>query len=315
MGKIAVFILIILIMTGCYIDVMHSSNNDPGNPYGMGILNFSIRQKNSIVIDSAQVVINEEEYYTENGLIEDIALINDSLRIMVSKTGFDSIAIDTVLKTGDKIEFDIEMNSIPAIKNASVYSCTEYVYGLTDTVAHSVNVQCMVNDRDLQNDISACSVNVFDSNIPLQYAHTAGNDMIFGTVLNENLRDFNIFDLQGEPMYVSVEDKSGSNDEWGPMQLVRFIEHIPQMLRPFNGEVMIFPDTLKWSIPDIPYTVLTRIIISNEDGDTIMEQIFDSDINDHYIDSIMHSGIYNLSIILNDLYGNFSCRKLEFYIQ
>lgn len=315
MGKVIIIILAFLSVAGCYIDVMHSSGNDPGNTFGTGTVSFNIMQKDGSPIDSVNVYLNDTVYYAQNGSINDMVIINDTLHIILSRSGFDSICIDTVLKTGDKLIFDITMNSLPEIMSSAVYSCTEYVYSISDTIEQSVNIECVIKDRDLEDDIAACSVSIFDAILSLSFVSISGTDMLFSKTLNEDMRDFNIYDLQGEPMYISVIDMSGSADQSGPIQLVRFIEHIPGPVYPLNGETVVFPDTIKWDVPDIPYTVIPSLILWNAQGDTLIHIQLNEGVNSYYIDSLMPSGIYNMTVLLSDMYGNYSCRTIEFYIQ
>lgn len=315
MGKVISIVLAVLLISGCYIDVMHSSGNDPANSFGTGTVSFNIMQKDGSPVDSVSIYLNDTLYYAQNGSINDIVIVNDSLHIVFSKTGFDSICIDTVLKTGDKLMFDITMNSLPEIISSTVYSCTEYVYSIADTIEQSVNIESIIRDRDLENDIAACSVSIFDAMLNLAFVSISGTDMLFLKTLNEDMRDFNIYDLQGEPMHIAVTDKSGSTDEHGPIQLVRFIEYIPGPVHPLNGETIVFPDTIKWYVPDIPYTVFPSLVLRNASGDTLFHTQFNEGVDSYYIDSLMPSGIYNMTVLLSDMYGNYSSRTIEFYIQ
>ncbi len=309
-------VMILFLISGCYIDVIHNSSNDPANPFGTGNISVQVSDKNGFPIDSCVVIINDSSLICdENGSINDYSIISDSINITIMMEGFRQWEKDTVINTGEDIDLNIVLNKIPVICNSIVYSSVNYRYNLLDTLEYAVHIETSIDDEDGIDDIDSCYVCIFNEELSLHFDGIIDGLMKFTLILSEDTRAFNIFDLQGAPMCIKIVDKSYERDSSETLQLVRFINYMPENLNPVNFQTILFPDSLEWRVGLPPYEAYLNALIYSPDSNIALCDTIDINTYVYYIDSMFNSGQYILDLRVYDAYSNYSSKSINFNVQ
>lgn len=315
MDKIKILIFIMIILSGCYIDVMHDAKLDPDNPFGIGFINITIKNMNSDPVDSAEVIINNDTIFTDSlGTIEQYEIINDTVLITISKDGYRSFHRDTVISTGGYLNFAINLNRIPVIQDAFLNSSVEFVREITDTLDYAVTIGLYINEYDGNNDIDSCYMNIFNEMVLMDFIYDSNGCIYYEKLFNEDYELFSIFDIQGEQVSLTIADKSGEKDSIDNLFLIRFVEYIPIITNPADGMEFFTPDTIKWECGIPPYNAFTLLRIFDSEDSCFINEILDINTKSFIIDTIFRSGEYEMIINIVDNYGNYSGRNVFFTI-
>ena len=315
MDKIKILIFIMIILSGCYIDVMHDAKLDPDNPYGIGFINITVKNMNSTSVDSAEIIINNDTIFTDSlGMIEEYEIINDTVLITISKYGYRSFNSDTVISIGGYLNFAINLNRIPVIQDAFLNSSVEFIRGITDTLDYSVKIGLSITEYDSNNDIDSCYMNIFDEMVFLDFIYDSNGSILYEKLFDEDYELFSIFDIQGEQVSLNIADKSGEKDSVDNLFLIRFVEYIPIVTNPTDGMEFFTPDTIKWECAIPPYNTFTLLRIFDLEGNCFINEILDMNTNLFIIDTLFRSGEYEMIINVIDNYGNYSGRNVFFTV-
>ncbi len=315
MDKIKILIFIMIIFSGCYIDVMHDAKLDPDNPFSIGFINITIENVNGDPINHAEIIINNDTIFTDSsGTIEEYEIINDTVFITINKDGYRSFHSDTIISTGVYLNFSISLNRIPVIQNAFLNSSVEFIRGIVDTLDYSVNIGLFITEYDGNNDLDSCYMSIFGEMVLLDFKYDSNGSIFYEKLFDENYELFSIFDIQGEQVSLKIADKSGERDSIDNLFLIRFVEYIPIVTNPTDGMEFFTPDTIRWECGIPPYNTFTLLRIFDSEGNCFINEILDINTNSFIIDSLFRSGEYEMIINIIDNYGNYAGRNVFFTV-
>ncbi len=315
MDKIKTLIFIMIIFSGCYIDVMHDSKVDPDNPFGVGFINISIKNINGDPVNSAEIIINNDTMFTDSlGIIEEYEIINDTVIITIKKDGYRTFHSDTVINIGEHLNYSINLNRIPVIQDVFLNSSVEFIRGIVDTFDYSVNIGLFITEYDGNNDMDSCYMNIFNEIVFLDFLYDSNGSICYEKLFDEDYELFSIFDIQGEQVSLKIADKSGERDSIDNLFLIRFVEYIPIVTKPIDGMEFFTPDTIKWECDIPPYNTFTLFRIFDSEGNCFINDTLDINTNSFIIDTLFRSGEYEMIINIIDNYGNYSGRNVFFTI-
>lgn len=314
MVKIFSILFIFFTLTSCYIDVPHMSQFDPENRFAKGNIKIKCYDKLNNPLSDVKIVLNDSliSHTNDSGYFVFYNVLKGAVNLKFEKEGYSKIQMDTFLKPGITLNIDQQLNFIPVMETSYVYSSIKRVNDIFDSLSYNVNYVLKVVEKDMMDDIDTVRINFNfgDFYIPIFYQ----DDYLKCSLnFNQNNSPIPIYDLIGQNGVAYLVDTYGEKVYSRDLMLIRFVENLPQIISPYEGEQLIFPYNFKFKVEKPSYSTFIEILILDQFEKIILCDSLSVEDTLFVYPLPLKEGEYKFVIRNIDLFGNFSENFVNFY--
>ncbi|KUK86422.1 MAG: hypothetical protein XE03_1497 [candidate division TA06 bacterium 34_109] len=308
------FILLFLFFSSCYIDVPHNGLLDPENRFGKSTVKIECYDRSHNPLAGVLVTINDTitKVSDDFGCVSFLNLLKGNLRVKFFKDGYSTLYIDTILFSGVPLNLVEYLNFIPKVETSYVYSSVRKTYDIFDSLRFDVNFVIKVLEKDSIEDISEALV-YFDFG-RFELIKVNDEDFIKCSLnFNKSNSPMNLYDFIGEKGDIFIKDSFQESLRIKDLSLIRFVEYIPTIISPSEGEELVYPYSFKFKSEKPNYSSYLNLSIIDGNGVTIFTDSFSITDTLFIYNSSLKEGEYRFLVRVYDLFGNFSENSVTFF--
>jgi len=123
----------------------------------------------------------------------------------------------------------------------------------------------------------------------------------------------NLYDLIGEKGNIFIKDSYQESLKVKDLSLIRFVEYIPTIISPSEGEEFFYPYSFKFKSEKPYYSSYLNLSIIDVNGVTIFSDSFSIMDTMFVYNGSLKEGEYRFVVRVYDLFGNFSENSVTFF--
>ncbi len=308
------FIFLFLLYSACYIDMPHSGLLDPENSFGKSTVKIKCYDRSHNPLPGVLVTINDTitKVSDDFGYVSFLNILKGDLKIRLSKDGYSTLYIDTILFSGIPLNLVEYLNFIPKVESSYVYSSVRKTFDVFDSLRFDVNFVVKVLEKDSIEDISEAFIYFDFGRYELMKVY---DDGFIKCSLNFNKTNspLNLYDLIGEKGNIFIKDSYQESLKVKDLSLIRFVEYIPTIISPSEGEEFFYPYSFKFKSEKPYYSSYLNLSIIDVNGVTIFSDSFSIMDTMFVYNGSLKEGEYRFVVRVYDLFGNFSENSVTFF--